>query len=311
MTHEGEQSADGEPNWFDKINFIIAFWIDPCDAPLTVYAKTLWPAVVDFLWEYYQPDVSNVLVNLFRWRYIIPRVRTKKKGRGGQKNKKGPFGKLIGKVTSFDQDEWISRRISNWTALTGRKVSSKFVTLLIVEGVIERLNFWLFMFELFLDLFYKWSSLMKKTIYCQAAGDDVLLAEGPSQPTIGIFGWIALVMPHVRKQRGRVTWNVSAGSFLGENGVCVVSCTVKNLQPNPISGVGIRITVHYGFTGTKGYVTKRDMALGAEDEITVTAPLPKNSHWVVECIVEAGAADFTNPVISVHGVAPKDQPTDG
>lgn len=295
-------SAPGEPNILDKINFVVRFLMDPCDAPVTVYVTTMWPGLIDMLWAYYEPDVQNILVNLFRWRYIIPRTRTTKKGRYGNKRGKNTFARAVGRWVRFDQDEWISKKIEGWTRFKKRYAGGLFTKMLIFEGVIERVNFWFFVIGLVTDFLYSWSTLLHKTIYCQAQGDDVLLADGPDQVQIGIAGWLGLNLSHIRKQRGRVTWNYSTGSWGGDNGICTVSAQIG---PDPSTGpetyCSFRITIRNLGHSAQHYEHTVPVPLSGSTEMTVQCDLVKNDRVSVEALINLGAGTIISPVVLMMG----------
>lgn len=298
--------SDGDgwhpPNWFDKINFIISYLCDPCDAPITVYATTFRPALLDFLVAYFQPDLSNIFVNLFRWSYVGRSIRTKRKGRHGRKsnNPKGPS--VIGSILEFDIDEFLASKLSLFSKLEKTRATFGIATMWIVEGLVERLNFWLFMFEIILDLFYSWSSLMKKTVYCQAQGMNVLLAYGGPQELTGVFGWVGLLMPDIQKQRGAFGWNQASGSYYGHTGHLMVKTHIKGVDIGPQDiKCGLRIIVSSLDGGHKTVAAYSTVKPGTESDITVGANIKHGDRFTVEHAVEAGAAVFSDNFISGHG----------
>jgi hypothetical protein len=304
-----EGSAPGFPNWLDKVNFIIETMLDPCDAPMTVYVTTLWPGAIDMFVSYYEVDFSNILVNLYRWRYIVPRTRTTRKGRKGRKNNKKGWRRVLQRFVDFDQDDWISRKIERFSRLPKRQASTTFAKLLIVEGVVERVNFWFFMVGLVTDFLYSWSSLLRKSIYCQAQGDNVLLADGPDQTRIGITGWHGLNLSNVRKQRGKVSWNYSSGTFDGPTGVVIVTANIEpNGSTNPETIAGMRITVRRLGHSAKTTTSIINVPSHGSAELTCQTPLTAGSRVSIEAMANYGAADFKTPVVLMMG---KDKKTEG
>lgn len=310
MASGDDNKPHGQPNWFDKINYIVQFLIDPCDAPVTMYIQTLKPALLDFLVDYYQPDVSNIMTNLFRWSYRIPRLRSRRKGRPGYKPGKPGKGSFVRKIASFDIDEFISQKIQLFRRTPARKVSMAFGSLIILEGIIERVNFWLFVFELALQFFYKWSSLLKNSRYCQAQGDDILLAKGPDQVLTGIFGYVGLSMPTIEKIRGRVTWDVSSGTFNGQNGVCVCSCDLETGSSFVGHNIKLRMTVRNLFHSPRVYETTTNLDKNSSGSITVTTVLGHADMVTIEHACLTGLVTFKKPVVSIHGANPDKDESD-
>lgn len=292
----------GYPNWFDKINFLVDFFIDPCDAPITVYVESLKPALLDFLISYYQADLTNININLFRWSFRIPKPKGGRKGRHGNKSNKPKGPGFLRGILTFDIDQFISSKIALFQRLPKQKATFGIATLWAIEGVIERINFWLFIFEIALDFFFAWSSLIKKSVYCQAQGDNVLLAEGGAQTLTGVFGWVGLLMPNIRKIRGHITWNFASGGYFGATGhVMIKSDVTANDEFFHAHGCGLRVTIH-NFNGHSHTVSRSiDLEPLASGSLTVGANLVYGDTFVVEHSVASGVATFSNNMVEAHG----------
>jgi len=298
----------GLAEWIGKINTILDFWADPCDAPLTVWVQTVTPAALEMLANYFAFDQNEIVIQKFKSSFRYARPKSTRKGRGGSKSNKPKWRKRLGELINFDGNELSGKKLWGWQKLPAKKLTWRATTLFIVEGVAERVSYWLWVADLVTEFLYAWAGLMMKTEYCQALQDAVLLAHGIDQPITGLFGWVGLVMPDIDKIRGPVTWNVSTGSNNFNIGQGIVSAGLYTGSSFAATDIGLRVTVHKGGYLNRVYESSTSLGKDAEGEISIAFQVPPGWQFTVEHSVGSGLVTFTEPTIEFHSkhTPPKD-----
>lgn len=180
------------PGYIDKVNGIISFVQNPCDAPWVVYAELALPAAGEVILELLDFGFDDVVRGALRPRGTRSFGHTRRGGKGGGASKGLPeLGELIG------------ANIPGTDAARGRAVSDGVKRLWVLDGIIQRgLWYWL-VAELTLDFFYNWTSALQTSRYCIAAQGNAAYAE--SIPTAGFGGigvWTAIASPIQIYKRG-------------------------------------------------------------------------------------------------------------
>lgn len=294
------------PNPIEKINFIIKFLVDPCDAPLTVYARWAWPALLDLLLDYFTFQPDEIIIQSFRTRTAPLRQRSGRKGGRGSKASRSRFRKKLGQIVDFDPNEQLGKKLGKATKLAWR-AKGPTSALWLLHGILQRLFFYLFLAELLTDFFYNWFSLMTAHGYCQAQGDDVLLAEGPTQLPLAIVEKNAIGMSSILKIRGKVAWNTFAGSFTGDQATLVVSGNFRTQNiafPDPRPQLWVQVQY-----GSRSYDYKlADIQLHgldvepAQGEIVLNGPCTF-APYVTYADGSVGNAYIEQPCIYLHGTS--------
>lgn len=235
------------PFWIvDRINYIVRFFLDPCDAPLSAWAEAFRPAALNFLISYYLFfDPKQILTGAVRPSVAMARQKSNKKGNRGPKSNKGKKPGIAKKIATFDANEATGKFLGNWFEQPSRKVSSGVVTLWLFEGLIERALFWFMILDLLTEFLYQWLGAIQEGRFCQARESIVLLTDGPSHQFIGLQPDEALPMPLIQKQRGDVEWNMAAGIVQYASGNVTVTTSVRGNLPFPIQA---RLCIRAGGT---------------------------------------------------------------
>lgn len=245
------------PNIPDRINFVVDHWADPCDAPISIYIKTFWPAFLEALWYWWMLDIKNILTAYVRPSKAIGRSRGSRKGRargpkhkrrGGRIGKQAAWRRALGKIFGFDPNEFLGKNLFGARELSGRKVTGGIVHLWLIEGVVERGLFWYSVVDVTTQFAYRWTSLIYQSEFCRRARYGVLLARGNNQIISNIVEWNTLLMPTVDKQRGPIVWDTLGGSVPA--GPYTIAAQV-DFTPFPDSGQEIEIGIFVdGFSDT-------------------------------------------------------------
>lgn len=99
------------PPWLDRVQFILFYAFNPCDAELSLYVEMAKEPVGDLLVMLFVPDLGEIVENLF-----TPKgLRSKRHGRKGRKGGKGGKGFLP------DVDEMIGDGVYGAEEFKGRK----------------------------------------------------------------------------------------------------------------------------------------------------------------------------------------------
>lgn len=205
-----------------QLNYLREFWSDPCDAPLTIYAKAFFPAALTALITWFTPDITNILFNAAKPVKAIARRRSGSKFRSGSKGGRGRGKRSKLNPLNFDQDEFIGKRIGATTSFAGRTIGNAEFRLWMVYGVLERIGLWIMIINLTADFFYNWMTLAEKSEFCQAQRNLIVLRERVDLGSLSILGWYGFYCPILLKQRGLVAGyssvSVPAGQWVTMSG---------------------------------------------------------------------------------------------
>jgi hypothetical protein len=172
----------------DKVNYVIDYFENPCDAPFLVYVETLLPAVLEAFVTLEEYDPNQIIRNFSRPRGL----RSGRHGRLGRANGKRGFG-------IPDINDEIADFFKESADFEKRTISNGVRHLYTVLDVLEKGLFYLLLADLATEFAYRFTSLIKRTEACtgkhRAAGNwDKTLSEplpiiGWQGPGIGTIGY--------------------------------------------------------------------------------------------------------------------------
>lgn len=222
------------------LNFVVKSFIDPCDAPLTIYVRTLWPALLEAFLAYYEIDLFQTLRT-----YVTPR-RAIAKGRSGRRRGNSsrssrrlvppPVRRALGRFgISSRNRSWRDWIIDPWSMLGlsipqadwlgGRKISARLVTLWIVVGYAFRALWYWWIAGIVVGFFVQWMTAVRRSEYCQEQNRAIFLGTGGNQLVGSVVAYSAFGGLTVEKQRGQITY-VAGSGLLGPGRFAIVaSCT--------------------------------------------------------------------------------------
>jgi len=285
---------------FSKVNFILRFFMDPCDAPFTVYANSLFPASMKLLMNYFGIDTVGISTQRLRDSFRVPQYASRRKSRKGFKSGKPGWWQNLENIFGFDPNEQVGHATGAWNEPQSIHRNSLTGLLWIVEGLAERVSYFIWLLSMLTDFLFDWTHMVEKSIYCQEQQATVLLAKGADQNLTPIFGWVGLLMPTIQKVRGSVSWNISSGIFAAHHGVCMASCFAHNNDPTHTFTGYLRVNVHQVGQDPVVYMAGVDLPPGANTQLTVECPLERNSTFSVEHAAAGGNVEFNSPLIYVH-----------
>jgi len=150
-----------DPGYFDKVNYVIKSWTQPCEAPWYIYVETLFPALLE----------AFITLMLFGWDDVArgyfrpPQKRGSRHRRRGKKRKPRPL-----RIPEWGEE--IGKRLPGSKKARGRKYSQAGLTLWAIDSALQRGLFWWLVADVTIDLAYNWTSLLYETEWCKgtAAG---------------------------------------------------------------------------------------------------------------------------------------------
>lgn len=257
---------------FQRINYVTDFFIDPCDAPLTVYAKTAAPALLNAFITYFALDLKNILTAFARPSKALGRRRGQKKGRRGRK--RGRWGKRYAwsRIIDFDPNEYIGKKMPFADDLGNRKVSAGIVSLWVAEGLIERLLYWIMVADIVLNFFVEWTSAIYEAGYCDEQEASVLYATSDLWQIAGPLSPSAFQAAVIEKERGGITWFINQMHSTTPGLSVAAAFTIPG---DLTEGVYVRAEMVYG-TSPEGAVldsAQTDPEGGADQRLGVAADI--------------------------------------
>ena len=190
------------PDLGKKMNYVVDFWADGCDGPLTVYLEAAYPAVMHAALSYYCPDPVNIFTGWARPAGLPKGVRSGSHARGARSAAKGRgFWARFRKVFGFQPDEWLAKKMPFADDMAGRQVPNGVNWMWSGYGAIERFNHFMFMYSLAEDFLYEFSAGVARSVYCQNQQASVFQGVTADQYHFGILPRTPVVIDDVQKIR--------------------------------------------------------------------------------------------------------------
>lgn len=156
------------PLAISKINYIINFVMDWCDAPLTVWLRCLFPALIEAFLTYYAFDPVQIFTGWVRPHGALRPIRgAGHRPRGKPRGKPRTWLKKLGKITGYDPWDDIGRRLPFGDGLALRDVPPGVIVLWNVYDIIERYQYWIMVYEIVEQGLYRTMSGVAESEYCR------------------------------------------------------------------------------------------------------------------------------------------------
>lgn len=209
---ERPEGAIKHPKGNDKINYIIDFIMDMCDAPFSVYVTNLWPALLEGLITYYALDPIQIFTRWVKPPAIYKGFRGGNHGRGNRKRSgTRTWRRYWGSVTGFDPNNAIGDAIRVDDGWNDRSITPGVRTLWHLYDVEQRVMYWIMIYEITEDVFYKWGSGVANSMYCQAQYRPFIFCTSADDANLGVNPKTPIVIETVVKNRH--------AAFIGGNGI--------------------------------------------------------------------------------------------
>lgn len=288
------------PPFEERVTFVWRQFMDPCDAPITLWIQTLGPALLHALIAWYTVDLIQILRTM--WKPPILGVRGRGVGHrsGIQRSRKRGLKSLLGKIIEFDPNAWVGNHLNplgvyeTYVLVPGEVLFWTAFDVAIVAA------FYWSIIDIGSGLLYEWTSAISTSQYCRARDDAVLQATAPGYPLLGIFGWDAIGVLTPTKMRNVDFFNGFGVSQSVGSGV--VSCSFD--FENTGGGVGTpwiecRMSC---LTGPRaGVYRERRLSEGAglSGSGGTTYNMLPGEVWIGEIRVN-GSYQIKNPVLFCH-----------
>lgn len=181
-----------KPSWIQKVNGVMSFIENPCNAPWVVYAELALPAATDVVIELLSFDFPDVVRGALRPRGLRGHRHFRKGARGGKGSGGIPeLGEIVGKS------------IPHSATARGRHVSQGVKNLWILDGVIQRVLWYWLIVSLTTDFFYEWTTAVMRSEYCSKQGQGNAFAQADNAILTNTFGgWSGVPSPDIHYATG-------------------------------------------------------------------------------------------------------------
>lgn len=235
-------SPENKLDTFGKWDFIAKFFADPCDAPWTAYALSMFGAGLEMFVLFNQFDPSDVFWNAARRGSGIMRRKSNRKGQRGKKSTRFSLARGAKRVVAFDPNGTVGDFIGRWSPIAKKAVPGPVGFLWMIFNWAEAANFFFFLVDTVTQGLYRFASLLFNSRYCQAQRDLVLLKSAGDWIMAAIGGEIPIVANIVLKVRGL---NPNVGAVIsvppGHRGIITAEFAVVALPNWPSFTVTVRM----------------------------------------------------------------------
>lgn len=131
------------PNWFTKLNFIVGYWIQGCDVPLTVYVQFAKAPTEEVVLALVLLDLKDIVKEFFRPAGL----------RSGRHGRKGSRGKRPN-IDLLDPSEMFAKNVPGYAEYRGRPFGSPTFWAFEITDVIDRVAWSFFCLDAVTDIGY-------------------------------------------------------------------------------------------------------------------------------------------------------------
>ena len=195
------------PTFFEKLNAIVRFIEDPCDAPWLVYLELAKEPAVNAILTWFTFGLLDVTRGYFRPRGLRIRRHGRGKGKGGARS--GRLGRVLARIPGLGDDvgNFIGKRLPGAQLVNQRQVSQGVKNLWIIDMGLQRILWWWLVIGITTDFLYEWTSLLQETKWCQRTHELGLYATGVTGGALAIQGWIAQLGMSEQRNHGGAGWS--------------------------------------------------------------------------------------------------------
>lgn len=264
------------PKGNDKINYIIDFFTDMCDAPYTIYLRTLYPALMEALITYYELDAVQIFTRFVKPPNLYKHLRGSPHGRGNRK-RGGPrtYRHFWKSWTGFDPNNAIGDAIKVDDGLDVRGVTPGVSTLWHLYDVEQRVLYWIMLYEITEQFFYRWSSSVAESYYCQAQYRPICIAYAADDGNLGIVPETPSMIEGVIKARGVAFVGGNLIQVQGRGSTCTFRATYEGGPGIPPGEPGKRIFIRH----SDGTIAMGPDFLQVGDTAVVSAATSAEGSW--------------------------------
>jgi hypothetical protein len=216
-----------------RLNFIYRQIIDPCDAPLTVWAWYFWKALGRVALGIIAVDVKQIVRSTLRPQFSRLKSRGLAHYHSGEKGNRPGKGKRNFEFDNLDYNDITGKGLHNLLDLEPIVITDAELAIWTVVDVFELLAFEYMIWTSVLDVAYFTAMGVASSKYCHARDDAVLLASAPGYPSSALFGWDAMGILDIVKQRKVQFWNGFGAALDVGPGWAIATAGIESGTSNP------------------------------------------------------------------------------
>lgn len=221
-----------QPSFINKVNAVIKYFENPCDAPWTIYFETALPALGEAVFTLLEFDFADVVRGALRPKGLRSGRHTRRGRRGGGLSKAIPeIGEMLGAMVPGSK------------AARERKVTQGVKNLWLLDGVIQRVLWYWLVADVTATFAFNWTSAIQESRFCSAQGVGAALAtvpEGGVCFAVGNF-WTSVQTSQVEYATGGATSRNGGHQNGGKPFNCSTSLQGTLLPPFTSGAIELRI----------------------------------------------------------------------
>lgn len=286
----------------ERLNYIIDFFFDPCDAPFTLYVETLLPALLEAAILWYSPVPDEIFTAWARPSRAMGRMRSARKGtRGSKAGRKGPRTRL-GRIVNFDVNEFIGKRIPGAELLGTASLNRLTFNLWRIFGLTQLLGLIWLVWEVVTGFWVRWFSLLYETEYCRETVRVVADSQGGGYLIGDIVTDNAFLALQINKQRGPVSITAGGGTS-GVNNTRVVAGVL--VEGDFGAGDWLEVVMWDGPPSSGTIITSNRQFLPDSGSLTIsaTALYPRGGTFGISLRTNRGLLLLSQTTLYVQGGA--------
>lgn len=208
------------PGYIDKVNTVVKFTQNPCNAPWTVYFESALISAGKQIIVLLSFGLDDIIRGYFRPRGVYQARRSPFGRRGKSRPRRGSIVPEIG--------EMIGKRLPGAERARGRSVTQGVKNIWIIDGVLQRLLWYWLVVDVTVDFFYTWATLVQESSFCQTADQGRALRTGVSSPMLGLAGWQGVLAPTAVYTEGPIITAIGSYQLLQGTWEVTVAATFNN-----------------------------------------------------------------------------------
>lgn len=144
----------------DRVNSVLKFFEDPCQAPWSVYFKLALPPLGNAAVTILTFGLDDIFRGYFRPHGVYALKRTMRRR---------PRGRLARGLRQGipELGEMVGRNLPGAERMAARGVSAGARALWLFDGVLQRYLFWWMLIDVLTDALYEWTTLIAETEFCK------------------------------------------------------------------------------------------------------------------------------------------------
>lgn len=263
------------PSSKEKVNYVKDFIMDPCDAPIEIYAEVAFKAALRAIVSYYCLDMVQIFTGYVRPHQALKGLRGTGHSRSGRgRGKPRTWLKHWNKWSSFDPWDSLGRNLPGADDLAGRDVGGGVKWAWYFYGQIERLNHIIMIYSIVEQFFYDWASGMTATQYCQEARRPWCTCYNPFDQHNPLVGDTPMLVGEVIKARRTIYAAGNGIAVEGERSQATFSGIFEPYPGFPRPENVVFVMVHSG-----GYTVTSPPSLPGEDRGGVQGTFTDSGLW--------------------------------